>query len=62
MIAIMVSEVNDGANDSKGVKHVSNINIETEVRGPPEYLTVQHHLSPDGAGLPGDNHTLTSMS
>jgi len=47
---------------SKGVKHVSNTNIETEVRGPPEYPTVQHHLSPDSAGLSGDNHTLTSLS
>jgi hypothetical protein len=58
----MASKVNEGDNGSKGVKHVSNTNIETEVRVPPEYPTVQHHLSTEGAGLSGDNHTLTSLS
>jgi len=62
MITIMASKVNEGANGSKGVRHISNTNIETEVRRPPEYPTVQHHLSPDSAGLSGDNHTLTSLS
>lgn len=57
----MASKVNERAKGSEGVKHVSNTNIETEVRGPPEYPTVQHHLSPDSAGLSGDNHTLTSL-
>lgn len=58
----MALKVNEDANGSKGVKHVSNTRIETEVRVPPEYPTVQHHLSPDSAGLSGDNHTLTSLS
>ena len=58
----MASKVNKGANGSRDVKHVSNTNIETEVRVPPEYPTAQHHLSSDGAGLSGDNHNLTSLS
>jgi hypothetical protein len=58
----MTSKANEGANGSKCGKQASNTNIETEVRVPPEYPTVQHHLSPDDAGLSGVYHTLTSLS